>query len=461
MHLRGLKSIWLAVYANSLDAFIPELWAQESLMILEANMVAANLVHRDFENEIANFGDVVNTRQPAEFIMKRKVDTDNVTIQDATAVNVPVPLNQHPHTSFLIRDGEESKSFVQLRDDYLEPALLSLAQGIDEIVLAQLYQFMANSAGKLGTDPTKATVIGVREFMNANKVPAQGRNLIIPPGMEGALLNIADFVNAEKVGDDGTALREGSLGRKFGLNTFMCQNAPEVAVGSTITVTTLINLAAGYAVGDTVLAVDGGTTIIAGEWCTIDGDDTPHLIVARNADPATEITLEAPGLRFAVLNNAVVTVYASGDIDLGAGYAAGYAKDIVTSIFTVAPRTGQLATFKAAGANRYGLLTAPTTIASLLDRPLVAAVADADVMGIGPAGAYGFAFHRNALALVMRPLAAPAAGTGALSFTASFNGLSLRVTITYDGEKQGHLVTVDVLCGVKVLNTDLGGVMFG
>lgn len=461
MRLRGLKSIWCTHSANSIDAFIPELWAQESLMILEANMVAANLVHRDFSNEIANFGDIVNTRQPAEFVMKRKVDADSVTIQNADATNVPVPLDQHPHTSFMIKDGEESKSFVELRDEYLEPALLSIAQGIDEIVLGQLYQFMANSAGKLGTDPTKATVIGVREFMNANKVPSQGRNLVIPPSMEGALLNVADFINAEKVGDDGTALREGSLGRKFGLNTFMCQNCPDVAVGSTVTVTTLVNNIAGYAKGTTVLAVDGGTTILAGEWCKIAGDDTPHRIVARDADPATQITLEAPGLRYAVLNNAIVTVYAAGDVDFGAGYAAGYAKEIVTTLFTVAPRTGQLVTFGASAATRYAQLTAPTTVASLLDRPLAASIADADVMGIGPAGAYGFAFHRNALALVMRPLAAPASGTGALSFTASYNGLSLRVTITYDGEKQGHLVTVDVLCGVKVLNTSLGGVIFG
>ena len=461
MHPRRLLSVWVSHGANDLDAFIPELWAQESLMILEANMVAANLVHRDFENEIANFGDIVNTRQPAEFVMQRKVDTDDVTIQDATAVNVPVPLDQHPHTSFMIRDGEESKSFKQLRDEYLEPALLSLAQGVDEIVLAQLYQFMANTAGKLGTDPTKGTVIGIREVMNANKVPSMGRNLIIPPSMEGALLNVADFVNAEKVGDDGTALREGSLGRKFGLNTFMCQNAPDIAVGNTITITTLINNLAGYNPGDTVLTVDGGTTIIAGSWCTIAGDDTPHLIVARDADPATQITLESPGLRYAVADNAVVTVYEPGAVDLLAGYAAGYAKSIVVDGFTVAPRTGQLVTFKAAGANRYGALTAPTTTGLLLDRPLVAAIADNDVVGIGPAGAYGFAFHRNALALVMRPLAAPAAGTGALSYTANYNGLSLRVTITYDGTKQGHLVTVDILCGVKVLNTDLGAVMFG
>jgi hypothetical protein len=42
------------------DAFIAETWALEGLAILEENMVAANLVHRDFENEIARFGDVVN-----------------------------------------------------------------------------------------------------------------------------------------------------------------------------------------------------------------------------------------------------------------------------------------------------------------------------------------------------------------------------------------------------------------
>ena len=34
------------------DAFIPELWANEGLAILEENMVMANLVSRDFEDEV-------------------------------------------------------------------------------------------------------------------------------------------------------------------------------------------------------------------------------------------------------------------------------------------------------------------------------------------------------------------------------------------------------------------------
>src|SRR5690606_11250890 len=91
------------VYDNSLDAFVPELWAAETLAILSENMVMANLVHRDFENQIQAFGDIVNTRRPGEFKAKRKTVNDDVTIQAANATNVPVPLDQYIHTSFLIR----------------------------------------------------------------------------------------------------------------------------------------------------------------------------------------------------------------------------------------------------------------------------------------------------------------------------------------------------------------------
>src|ERR1700722_3724839 len=85
------------------DAYIPELWANESIAILEENMVLGNLVHRDFEPLIAAYGDVVNTRKPGEFIPMRKTAADSVTVQTPTATSVPVVLNQHLHTSFIIK----------------------------------------------------------------------------------------------------------------------------------------------------------------------------------------------------------------------------------------------------------------------------------------------------------------------------------------------------------------------
>lgn len=462
MHKRILKQkAWLAVFANDNDAYVPEVWAQESLMILEANMVAASLVHRDFSNEIQQFGDVVNTRRPAEFTMKRKTDTDGVTKQDATATNVAVKLDQHLHTSFIIKDGEESKGFKNLVVEYLSPALLSIAQGADEIILGQMYEFMAYNVGKLGTDLSKSTVIAAREVLNVNKCPQSGRSFITTPNGEGNLLNIGDFIKANEIGDDGSALREANLGRKMGFNFFMDQNAPSIATGSTI-VTGAINNGAGYAVGDTALTVDGLTAAIEnGAWCTIAGDMTPQKITGTvgGATP-TQITI-APGLYSAVVDGAVVTVYTPGEIDLGAGYASGYAKDLVINGFTVAPKKGQLVSIGSLEADTpYSLLSTPTTTAMLLNKTLQSAVIDNANVGIGPAGDYNFAFHKNAISFVSRPLATPMAGTGALSSVADNNGIGVRVTITYDGTAQGHLVTVDLLCGVKTLDTKLGCIVY-
>ena len=110
-----------ACYDNDNTAFIPELWAAEGLAILQENMVIANLVHRDFENEIRQFGDVVNTRRPGNFQIRRKQDGTTLQNQDANATNVRVPLNQWFYTSFTIKDGEASKSFQDLVDIYLRP----------------------------------------------------------------------------------------------------------------------------------------------------------------------------------------------------------------------------------------------------------------------------------------------------------------------------------------------------
>jgi len=458
MH-RLIKKYWKPVYANDNSALIPELWAQEALRVLDANLVAANLVYRDFDEKVAAFGDTVNAHRPASFTMKRKVDTDAVTVQDATSTNVAVLLDQHLHTSFLIRDGEESKSFKSLRDMYLTRAVMSLAQGIDQIVLLQVYEFLANLQGKIGTALTAASLIAVREKFNDLNAPLDGRNLLLTSSQEADLLAVDSLVAADKVGDEGSALRAGSLGTKYGINMFMSQNAPSVAAGSTVTTDMAINLGAGYAIGSTVLVVDGGnTTAVAGEWCTIAGDNTPQLITAvTGGSIVTGITI-SPGLRSAVVDDAVVTVYNSGAINEAAtpGYASGWSKDIVIDGFTVAPKTGQLITTGVAGTYKYGAMPTPTTVLMLLNRALDAALSNDEVVGVGPMGQYGLALHRDAIALVTRPLATPMQGTGAQSAVINFNGLSIRVTITYEGRNQGHLVTVDLLCGVKTLNSSLG-----
>lgn len=450
------------VRANDNDAFIPEVWAQESLMILENELVAAHLIHRDFSDEVAAYGDVVNTRKPATFTTKRKVDGDSVVAQDATATNVPIKLDQHLYNTFIINDGEASKSFKNLVEVYLKPAVMAMAQTIDEIILGQVYQFVTDQskmAGKLGTAPTIATVIALREAMNINKVPQMGRVLVVPPNAEGSLLAVEAFHQADKRGDGGIALREAHLGRVLGFDTYMSQLCPGPVVSPRATTT--INNASGYAAGSTTLVIaDSANDPVPGEWITIAGDMTPQLVLSF-AETTDTITI-TPGLKHAVAHQAVVSIYDSGTINNSAGYDIGHNKPLTVANFSPTPVTGQMIStgITANTLKKYSALSTPSATSLLLDRSLEAAVSNGALIASGPAGDYSFAFHRNAIGLITRPLAAPQPGTGALSYVANYNGLGLRVTIQYDSSVQGHRVTVDMLAGIKVLDSALGAVMF-
>lgn len=464
-YLKGMP--FVTAFDNSLDAFIPEQWAMEGIAILMENMVAANLVHRDFEPLFAKYGDVVNTRKPAEFKGTRKTDADDVTVQDASATNVAVPLDQHVHVSFLIRDGEETKSFKNLVDEYLRPAAIAMARFTDQVVLGQVYQFLANQAGGLGAlTSTNAVqlITNTREVLNKNKAYMDNRSLILTPDAETKVLQNATFHQAYLVGDGGTALENASLGRKLGFNTFMAQNMSSVN-GTFTTTTGAVNHAGGYGFGATVLAVDvfGASGAVPGQWITI-GDDSSnsnpkayHITATNNATP-TQITLEY-GLANSVTDDAVITAYPTFLVNLVAGYPAGWAKSIsIDGVTNGGPLVGQLVTF-GTDLNRYTVVDTDGSTYIVVDRPLVNAIADDSTISLGPVGNFNFAFHRNALTLVIRPLALPRAGVGAISGFANFNGLTMRTVITYDGNAQGHLVTMDYLAGIKVLDTNLGAVL--
>ena len=452
-------------YANDNSALIPEQWAAESLLILEEEMVMGGLVHRDFEHIVANYGETVHTRKPNEFIARRKTDADEVQDQAASATNVPVVLNQWVHVAFIIKDGERSKAFKDLVQFYLHPAMLANARILDRSLAGQSVQFLSNVRGGLGMltkDTAHEYYVGTRDMFNQNKVFMQGRNLVLGSSSEAKMLETDLFIHADKVGDGGRALREAELGRKFGFQNYMDINIPQNSSGTKSSPTTLDG------------AIDAGATtmtlaadnVAVGQYFTVVGDMTPLRCQTRDANTAEIITATTrPTLRSA-LHEAVVQPYATGTVS--ASRANGYVKEIRVG-GTGVPHVGQLVAFT----NQTGpaIYTPEYTIVHvdslgggaydiLLDRPLENALAENDIVNYGPDGEYNFAFHRNAVALVNRPLALPMSNL-ATAAVAEYNNMSVRVTITYDGKAQGHRVVVDGLFGVAVLDNALGGVLLG
>ena len=180
------------------------MWANEGLAILEENMVMANLVSRDFENEIRNYGDVVNTRRPGTFTITRKADGDALVPETASATNVPVRLDQWFYKNFVIKDGEASLSFQDLVDVYLLPSMQVIARSVDRAIIGRIHAFLTgvnNRAGRLcGLTPTTSQddVLEARQHLNERLAPMTGRNLVLSSASETALLKNTLFITAQR-----------------------------------------------------------------------------------------------------------------------------------------------------------------------------------------------------------------------------------------------------------------------
>jgi len=465
-----LMKVAVACFENNNDAFVPEMWAMEGLAVLEENMVMAGLVHRDFQNEVANYGDVVNTRRPGTFKAKRKTDSDSIELQDASADNVQVPLNQHFYISFTIKDGEASKSFQDLLQIYVVPGMQGIARGIDRVVCGQVHRFLGNVSGKLGGltgSNAKDYLLEVRETLNKNLAYPNGRRLVLAPASETALLKTDLFIAADQRGDGGSALREAMLGRVLGFDTYMAQNQPGVYGAATVdTFTKLVEMGADVPAGTSTVTVNAaGATPDVGSWVTLPGDDQPRYLVAGSGD--TTLVLDAP-TKYGVVDGVNAVVYAKCDVD--GLKAAGYTKGIAVDGYTPGkePQVGQLVAFgSVATRHTYTVIEAyenPSNAAQTilwLDRPLDRQIVDNEDCFPGPMGAYNFAFHRDALALVTRPLALPNSAMGVRAAVAAYNNVGMRVTMQYDITTQGTVVTMDLLAGVALLDVKLGCALLG
>ncbi|MHB9044407.1 MAG: P22 phage major capsid protein family protein [Pirellulales bacterium] len=448
------------------DAFIPEMWANEGLAILEANMVMANLVYRDFEPQVQNYGDVVNTRRPGNFAISRKRDGDTLVPQEANATNVRVPLDQWFYTNFVIKDGEASMSFQDLVDVYLVPGMQTIAKSVDRAILGRIHAYLTgsgNRAGKLGgltAGNSQDYVLEARQRLNENLAPMQGRNLVLSPAAETALLKNTMFVKANERGDGGSALENATLGRILGFNTYLDQNVNSFTFGGEYEDLTCTSgpHAAGYA-----SALNVAITGFAGEYVVVAGNDQPTYMT----DATTGAIVLNEALKYPVQDDCAVRHYKACDVDASAEpnttYAVGYTKPIALDGYAseTGPQAGQLIAFGQSTSRRVYTILEVTRVSDtackvLLDRPLEVAVADGNNLAFpGPQGSLNWAFHREAIALVSRPLAMPNNRMGVLTQVGVHNGISMRVAMQYDINSGGTVVNLDLLCGVAVLDSRL------
>lgn len=214
--------------ANALTDHNATIIAQEAMIALRNRTVLANLVQRDYEEEIKSYGDKVKVPKFGTFTANDKGATANVTVQDATSTSATITLNKHKEVTFLIYDVERAFSRNDLLQGYMESAIQAIAEQVDTDIFA-LYAGLSKQEGAAGTDLDEDNVLAARKLLVEGKAPKDGNwFLVIDPKDYNALLKVDRFTSAEKIGKAG-AIAEGALGKLHGFNVFESQLAPVVA----------------------------------------------------------------------------------------------------------------------------------------------------------------------------------------------------------------------------------------
>ena len=201
----------------------PDIIAREALMVLRNNAVMANLVHRDYSDEfVGAVGDTITVRKPATFVAN-EYDGSKITVQDATETAVAVKMDKHLDVSFAVTSKQMSMDIADFSKQFLVPAMQAFADKVDKYLIGLEAEATSRHAHADGVI-APADLIAARKFLTENAAPLADRRFVVGATAEADLLNSDLFVNADKVGDNGTALREASLGRKFGMDCYVDQN---------------------------------------------------------------------------------------------------------------------------------------------------------------------------------------------------------------------------------------------
>ena len=197
--------------------------AKEALMILRKNAVMAGLVHRDYSKEyVAGVGDTITIRKPATFTVKDFVESTGITVQDATEEKQTVKMDKFYDVSFAVTSKDLTMNISDFSAQLLVPAMMAFRDKIDAEIIK-----VAETATHTVTHAegliAPADVISARKLLNDGATPLSMRSLVVGTQAEADLLSSELFVSAEKVGST-EGLREASLGRKFGFDTYVDQN---------------------------------------------------------------------------------------------------------------------------------------------------------------------------------------------------------------------------------------------
>jgi len=283
----GSNHIGIVAAAN----FIPEMWSDETLATYKQKLVLGNLVTK--YNFKGKKGDTLNIPVPARGTPTAKALNTAVTFVTDTAGVVQVVINKHYEYSYMFEDIATAQAKPSARAFYIDAAGYGLAKQVDQdlhllgagfqggtTTAAAAYEKgviggdgTTNFSGATPGNGTALTDAGFRAMIQTledNDVNSAELKFVLPPVTANTLKGTARFTEQAFVGD-GNVIKNGMLGKLYGVEIFTSTNCPWIHVNS-VTSTQSVTFSSTQPTGTAYTDALGNSV----DWSTSTPTDTKY-----------------------------------------------------------------------------------------------------------------------------------------------------------------------------------------
>ena len=237
--------------------YVPELWEAAVLVPYRAGLVLGQqqVANRDYEGQIRQKGDTVNVTTIDDVTVRDYSKGTDITVEDLNDGNIQLKVDQAKYFAFGVNDVDKVQAAGDFRSPALDSAGYKLRDAADKFI-ASLFTAPATganaggpiAANRLGAvtvlddEPAKVgagqvsaykVLVKLREKLDAQGVPSEGRYVAVDPAFVSALLMDKRYTDLSASGSS-DALLNGQVGRASGFEVLVSNNLPTTAGVTTI-----------------------------------------------------------------------------------------------------------------------------------------------------------------------------------------------------------------------------------
>ena len=196
------------------NAIIPEVWSAKFYDVLLPMLPFNNLIAREYENEIANLGDIVNISTIPEFgdagelAEGAAADADKISITGQQLV-----INKRIHKDYIITKKSQLQS-LSFMDGVRDKAIFSIMKRMQAVIIAEIIPSASAPDHQIAYDSGStlalADLLEAKELLDLQDVPDSNRCGVMGAAQWNDLFNITGFTSRDFI-PAGSPLTEGSI----------------------------------------------------------------------------------------------------------------------------------------------------------------------------------------------------------------------------------------------------------